>query len=79
AVNNLSHRFRVSATCPDGVIEAYESIEEDWFCLGVQWHPESSTASALDLQIFEAFIDAAAREGTGPIILPMTEGLRKAG
>ena len=79
AVNSLSHRFRVSATCPDGVIEAYESIEEDWFCLGVQWHPESSTASALDLQIFEAFIDAAAREGSGPVILPMTEGLRKAG
>lgn len=59
AVRELSSRFRVSATCPDGVVEAYESVEDDWFCLGVQWHPESNTASALDLQIFEAFVDAA--------------------
>lgn len=61
AVNALASRFRVSATCPDGVIEAYESVDEEWFCLGVQWHPESSNASALDLQIFEAFVDAAVK------------------
>lgn len=60
AVRDLAGRFRVSATCPDGVIEAYESIDADWFCLGVQWHPESGTASALDLQIFEAFVEASA-------------------
>lgn len=71
AVKNLSSRFRVSATCPDGVIEACESIEEDWFCLGVQWHPESSTASALDLQILEAFIDAATKEAAPADIIPM--------
>jgi putative glutamine amidotransferase len=60
------------------VIEAYESIEDDWFCIGVQWHPESSTASALDLQIFEAFIDAAAREATPADVLPMSDLMRKA-
>lgn len=78
AVKDLSSRFRVSATCPDGVIEAYESIEDDWFCLGVQWHPESNTASALDLQIFEAFIDAAAREAAPADILPMNDMFRRA-
>jgi putative glutamine amidotransferase len=78
AVRDLAGRFRVSATCPDGVIEAYESIEDDWFCIGVQWHPESSTASALDLQIFEAFIDAAAREAAPADILPMSDLMRKA-
>lgn len=85
AVHQLSSRFRVSATCPDGVIEAYESIEDDWFCLGVQWHPESNTASALDLQIFEAFVDAAAKVEQVPMsepahmdILPMTSLLPKA-
>ncbi len=77
AVRDLSGRFRVSATCPDGVIEAYESIEDDWFCLGVQWHPESSTASALDLQIFEAFVDAAEREQQPADIIPMNEMLRR--
>ncbi len=78
AVKDLSSRFRVSATCPDGVIEAYESAEDDWFCLGVQWHPESSTASALDLQIFEAFIDAALKEAAPRDIIPMSDMFRRA-
>ena len=58
AIDQLADYFRVSATCPDGVIEAYESIDEHWFCLGVQWHPENETASALDMQVFETFLDA---------------------
>jgi putative glutamine amidotransferase len=78
AVRDLAGRFRVSAACPDGVIEAYESIEDDWFCLGVQWHPESGTASALDLQIFEAFIDAAARDAEPADILSMADVMRRA-
>ena len=57
-IDLVAETFRVSATCPDGVIEAYESIDESWFCLGVQWHPENETASALDLQVFEHFLDA---------------------
>jgi putative glutamine amidotransferase len=94
AIRDLASRFRVSATCPDGVIEAYESVDADWFCLGVQWHPESSTASALDLQIFEAFVEASEvwmqRRNETPAgsqdaaemevrdILPMTSALQKA-
>ena len=39
AVSNPGKRFRVSATSPDGVIEAMESSEEKPI-LGVQWHPE---------------------------------------
>lgn len=78
AIRDLAGRFRVSAACPDGVIEAYESTEDDWFCLGVQWHPESGTASALDLQIFEAFVDAAAREVEPAEILSMADHLRRA-
>lgn len=58
AVDQVASLFKVSATCPDGVTEAYESIHEDWFCLGVQWHPENDSASALDMQVFENFLDA---------------------
>lgn len=58
AVDNVAKPFRVCARCPDGVIEAYESIDEDWFCVGVQWHPEAGTASRLDMQVFEAFVQA---------------------
>lgn len=77
AVRQLASRFRVSATCPDGVIEAYESIDEHWFCLGVQWHPESNTASALDVQIFESLIEAAGR-GANIEVIPMSSFMRKA-
>jgi len=70
AVNNLASIFRASATCPDGVIEAYESTIEDWFCLGVQYHPECHTASALDMQVFESLTDAC-REQEVPATIPM--------
>ena len=75
AVNNPASLFKVSATCPDGVIEAYESISEDWFCLGVQWHPESENSSALDMQVFENFVTACAPEE--PAVIPMPS-LRRA-
>ena len=39
AVRNPGKHFRVSATSPDGVIEAMESSEEKPI-IGVQWHPE---------------------------------------
>ncbi|MBX3442960.1 MAG: gamma-glutamyl-gamma-aminobutyrate hydrolase family protein [Planctomyces sp.] len=57
AVDQIGPMFRVSATSMDGVVEAYESMDDDWWVLGVQFHPENQSASALDLQIFEAFIE----------------------
>jgi putative glutamine amidotransferase len=62
AVRELGSGLRVAARAPDGVIEAVESTDPNWFCVGVQWHPESETASALDLQLFESFIQACLRQ-----------------
>lgn len=73
AVDQVAPEFRVSATAPDGVIEAFESTSEDWFCLAVQWHPENETASALDMQVFESFLDAC-KETLEPAIVPMSRG-----
>lgn len=70
AVDQVAPLFRVSATCPDGVIEAYESVDEDWYALGVQFHPENETASALDMQVFESFLDACR---PGPAVLKLPE------
>lgn len=70
AVDQVGTPFRVCATSPDGVIEAYETANDDWFCLGVQWHPENETASALDMQVFETFLEACHAEEE-PAILPM--------
>lgn len=70
AIDQVAKPFRVSAASPDGVIEAFESIDEEWWCVGVQWHPENETASALDMQVFENFLEAAAQQ-TEADVLPM--------
>jgi putative glutamine amidotransferase len=67
AVDQVAHCFRVSATSMDGVVEAYESMDEAWWCLGTQFHPENQTASALDMQVFEAFIDGVKEQGVPEI------------
>ncbi|MCA9041057.1 MAG: gamma-glutamyl-gamma-aminobutyrate hydrolase family protein [Planctomycetaceae bacterium] len=58
AVAQPADLFMISAICPDGVIEAIESVDPEWFCVGVQWHPENETSSALDMQVFENLYQA---------------------
>jgi putative glutamine amidotransferase len=62
AVRQVGAKLRTSARAPDGVIEAIETTNANWFCIGVQWHPESDTASALDMQLFECFVQACIRQ-----------------
>jgi putative glutamine amidotransferase len=62
AVRQVGAGLRVGARAPDGVIEAIEGTDAHGFCIGVQWHPESETASALDLQLFECFVQACLRQ-----------------
>ena len=57
AIDELAPVFNVTARCPDGVIEVIESAAPDWFAIGTQFHPESEAASALDMRIFEEFVD----------------------
>ncbi len=59
AIDEVAPGFAVTARCPDGVVEAIESVRDDWFALGTQFHPESESASALDLRIFEEFLCGA--------------------
>jgi putative glutamine amidotransferase len=55
AVCKVGRGFRVSGQALDGVIEAIEAEGDDWFALGVQWHPASASASGLDIQLFRGF------------------------
>ena len=48
----------VSATAPDGVIEAIEDPAAR-FCLGVQWHPENFWRTGEFRSLFEGFVAAA--------------------
>jgi putative glutamine amidotransferase len=56
AIDDVAPGFRVTARCPDGIVEAIETTRDDWWALGTQFHPEALSASALDLGIFEEFI-----------------------
>ena len=56
AVDDVAPGFLLTARCPDGVAEAIESIQDDWFAFGTQFHPESPSATAMDLRLFYEFV-----------------------
>jgi putative glutamine amidotransferase len=58
AVKQVADGFRVTATAPDGVIEAIEDPGAR-FCLGVQWHPENFWRTGEFRALFEGFVQAA--------------------
>jgi putative glutamine amidotransferase len=57
SVKRVADGMRVTARSPDGIIEGIESTDEDWWAMGVQWHPEEMTESAepWDRGLFKAF------------------------
>jgi len=57
AIKRLAPGFEVTATAPDGVIEAIECPNAP-FCLGVQWHPENFWRTGEFRPLFEGFIEA---------------------
>ncbi|HEX7087471.1 MAG TPA: gamma-glutamyl-gamma-aminobutyrate hydrolase family protein [Vicinamibacterales bacterium] len=59
AVKRVAPGFVVTATAPDGVIEAIEHPELP-FCLGVQWHPENFWRTGEFRPLFEGLAAAAA-------------------
>lgn len=61
AVDKIGDGLRVSATAPDGVVEAIERLDP-WF-LGVQWHPEMMVQRYDEfLGIFKMFVSACKRD-----------------
>lgn len=56
AVNRLGAGLRVEARAPDGVIEAFSSVEAPGFNLCLQWHPEWRAAdNPVSLRLLQAF------------------------
>lgn len=60
AVKDVAPGFKVTATAPDGIIEAIEDPSAP-FCLGVQWHPENFWRTGEFRPLFEGFLEAAKR------------------
>jgi putative glutamine amidotransferase len=59
-VRDIGEGLVVSATAPDGLVEALESSDGQ-YVVGVQWHPEALTDSQIAArQLFDEFVQIAA-------------------
>ncbi len=58
AVGTVAPDFIVSATSPDGIVEAIERPAST-FCVGVQWHPENFWRTGEFARLFSDFVAAA--------------------
>ena len=64
SVQRLADGFEVTATAPDGIVEAIER-KGSRFCLAVQWHPENFWRTGEFRPLFEGFV-AACQTYTSP-------------
>lgn len=58
-IQKVARGFRVGGRALDGLVEAIEWEDDDWFAMGIQWQPASPSSSGLDIQVFRALISAA--------------------
>ena len=58
AIGKTAEGFTISATAPDGIVEAIERPGAR-FCVGVQWHPENFWRTGEFRSLFEEFVKAA--------------------
>jgi Peptidase C26 len=59
AVETLAPGLVLSASAPDGVIEAFEETSSARWWVGVQFHPEWMTHLAWSLGLFSALVEAS--------------------
>lgn len=65
AVENPPKGFRVTATAPDGVIEAIESESQPWV-VAVQWHPERMVYDfPAQMALMKKFVEVSAKYFAG--------------
>jgi putative glutamine amidotransferase len=60
AVNTPAPGLLVTATAPDGIVEAIEKPDAQ-FCVGVEWHPENFVESGEFSGLFRGLVVAAGR------------------
>jgi GMP synthase-like glutamine amidotransferase len=83
AVETLAPGLEVSATAPDGVIEAFEETAPSRWWVATQFHPEWSTHLHWVMGLFGTFIDASraysavCREEIEPWLPEIREWLRQ--
>ncbi|MFL5618078.1 MAG: gamma-glutamyl-gamma-aminobutyrate hydrolase family protein [Gemmatimonadaceae bacterium] len=65
AVRAVASSLATVAKAPDGLVEGVEWPTDDWWMVGVQWHPEELSASPepWDRSLLSAFADVVSRAG----------------
>jgi putative glutamine amidotransferase len=60
SADHVASELRVTARSDDGIVEALEARDPEWWMLAVQWHPEELTRTSedWDRRLFAAFADA---------------------
>ena len=66
AVETLAPGLELSASSPDGVIEAFEETASARWWVGVQFHPEWMTHLTWSLGLFSALVEASRSYATVP-------------
>ena len=63
AVGTVAPSLAMVARAPDGIVEGVEWPTDDWWMVGVQWHPEELWASIepWDRNLFTAFTEVVRR------------------
>jgi putative glutamine amidotransferase len=63
SIARVADGLRVTARAPDGIIEGAEWSGDDWWAVGVQWHPEEliETPESWDRGLFARFAREAGR------------------
>jgi putative glutamine amidotransferase len=65
AVDRPAGDFVVTATAPDGVIEALEARDGRWL-VAVQWHPENLHDDPTSKRLFREFVGEVRRRSSNP-------------
>ncbi len=59
AIRAIGDNLEVTATAPDGVVEALEATDHPW-CVAVQWHPEmTADRDPVQQRLFDALVERA--------------------
>jgi putative glutamine amidotransferase len=68
AVARVGDGLRITAHSPDGIVEGMEWIADDWWMLGVQWHPEElvDDNKPWDRGLFKALAEQARKMSFRP-------------
>jgi putative glutamine amidotransferase len=62
AVRTVAEGFRAVGSTDDGIVEAFETVDEHPFFFAVQWHPEELEPDAVSERLFAGLTGHASRK-----------------